>query len=391
MQRCGQWVSLLRGAVAALTLGYAVPQQTLAQPVNQVVSPAQASQQNQINYDLILADPQFPLARLAIDTIAKPPRLLGIGPEGQVYAVNIFIGAPVLEPLRTVQAPPPASVTVVRAEKGAVMAARYHEPVLAGKAVVGWRVLQVRRRSGEILTYRLPDGAQFTERKPLLIDLKQDGLQEVLTVRRDADGSSRMVVFFPSAGKLTPVAETPPVPDNSSLDPIGLADFEGKGQEQIALVSSPESNGYLETYAFQAGVLQRKWRLYGYSSLLAGIGREGVSVLADFNGDGVMDLLLPRNDLLGLGIVTMAGGYSRPLWRTDFLVPLASDFAVLPDNAGGVREVAFLLQDGRLGVLERRVTARWNKRPAPVSPPTTTAYPWEQPTAPQQLPHQPQP
>ena len=349
--------AVLRGAVLALAVGLASSGQAEAQ--------AQSDRKNEINYDLILAYPQFPLARLVVDASVTPPRLLGIGPKGQVYVINIFIGAPVLEPLRTLKAPPAPSMTIVKAASGAVLAARYHEPVTRGKTVIGWRLLQVRRRSGEILDYRLPDSAVFSERKPLLIDLKHDGLQEVLTVRRDADGNSRMVVFFPNAGKLTPVAETPPVPDKGTLDPIGLGDFEGKGQEQIALVASPESNGYLETYAFEGGALKRKWRLYGYSSRLSGSGREGVAVLADLNGDGVTDLLLPRNDLLGLGVVTMAGGYSRPLWRTEFLTPLASDFAVLPDGMGGVRDIAFLLSDGRLGVLDRRVTARRPQQKVP--------------------------
>ena len=328
-----------------------------------IASPAHAEDRkaNAINYDFILERPQFPLVRLAVDSTVTPPRLLGIGPKGEVYAINIFIGAVVLEPLRKMQAPPPSSIAVVKADTGAVEAARYSEPVTEGKAIIGWRNLQVRRRGGEILNHRLPDGSLFSEQRPLLIDLKNDGLQEVLTVRRDADGGTRMVVFFPSAGKLTPVAETAPAPDKGSLDPIGLGDFEGKGQEQMALISNPEGGGYLETYAFEGGKLVRKWRLYGYSSRLPGAGIEGVAVLTDLNGDGVTDFLLPRNDLLGIGVVTMAGGYSRPLWRTEFMVPLASELTVLPDGVGRVREIAFLLRDGRLGVLERRIVARPSK------------------------------
>lgn len=313
---------------------------------------------SQIPYDLILIQPQAPLARLAVDGAAKPPRLLGIGPRQEVYGVDILIGAPVLESLRRVKAPSPASLTVVKAEVGAVMAARYTDPVMAGQAVVGWRTLQVRRRSGEILNYTLPDGQTFAEQRPALIDLRGDQLQEVLTVRRDADGSARMVVFFPNAGKLAPVAETPPAPNKGTYDPIGLGDFEGNGQDQIAVVSNPEGEGYLETYAFEAGKLVRKWRLYGFTSRLPGTGREGVGVLADLNGDGVTDILLPRNDRLGLAVMTMAKGYSRPLWRTEFTVPLASELTVVPDAEGRVREIAFLLRDGRLGVLERRATAQ---------------------------------
>jgi hypothetical protein len=332
-----------------------------AHAANQKLS-GRAAQNAGLQYDFVLEQPQYPLVRLAVDTAATPPRLLGIGKRGEVYLINVYIGAPVLERLPKVTPPPPPSLTVEQAATGSLMAARYAEPVQDGQAIIGWRTVQVRQRDGRILGYRLPEGQVFNDQKPLFVDLGQDSLQEILVVRKDADGGSRMVVLLPKDDTLAAVAETPPAPDQGLVDPVGLADLEGNGQDQLVLVSSPGGDGYLETYFFEQGKLVRKWRLYGFSTRVPAAGVDGVSAFVDLNGDAVTDILLPRNDLLGLSVISMAGGYSRPLWRQEFSVPLATAFVVVPEatpetaTAHQPRLIAFLLQDGRLGILNRRAT-----------------------------------
>lgn len=108
------------------------------------------------------------------------------------------------------------------------------------------------------LTYRLPadDDMVFEDTAPRITDLDGDGLPDVVVVQSSLTLGARVLVLSAKDGAPAYLASTPFVGEpNHWVAPIGIADFNGDGHQEIALIDAPHRLGILRLYQFQNGAL----------------------------------------------------------------------------------------------------------------------------------------
>ena len=149
----------------------------------------------------------------------------------------------------------------------------------------------------------LPEGQVFEDIAPRCGDLDGDGEPEVVTIISDSTGGARLALFSPLKG---PIAETPPIGRaNRWLAPVGIADMDGDGQNDVAYVEKPHIGGTLRVWTLRDGELVELANANGFSNHRIG---------EDFITGGVRDcgqgaeLVLPNFNWRTLMAVKMRDG-----------------------------------------------------------------------------------
>jgi hypothetical protein len=213
--------------------------------------------------------------------------------------------------------------------------------------------LVVLLKNGKTLQYDVPGDGIIEDAFPHIVDMRSDGYEEILVTLRTAKGAA-VGLFLPLADKIKLAGITKPVPVESWVNTVGAADVDGDKKPEILVVTDPGANGWLELYEWRKGKLIQETRYYGFSNMVPGTTRLQGSALADFNDDGVTDLLCVRNDRLSFSVIGFSdNGMNRML---HYLVRqrIISDFALrLTPDTKTFRQAAFLTQEGSVGVFSR--------------------------------------
>ncbi len=176
-----------------------------------------------------------------------------------------------------------------------------------------------------------PD-AVFEDLEPRLADIDRDGSPEVIVIKTYLDRGATVVLYGLRDGKLVHLAEAEPIGrPNRWLNPAGVGDYDGDGRNEIAVIRTPHIGGVLIHYGWDGGMrLVPERQVRGYSTHTIGSTVLGMSATADWDGDGVPDLFLPRQDRSVLAIVTAVGGQFSEL--AAFKHPAALDTKILPSQ-----------------------------------------------------------
>lgn len=172
---------------------------------------------------------------------------------------------------------------------------RYDHGILGDKVEAGSLVIET--GDGKTQTVRLKDDAVFEDLTPRLADLDGDGHDEIVVVKSYLKQGSALAVIGLRNGKYSIIAETPPLGGpHRWLNPAGIADFNGDGKTDIALVRQPHVVGQLELWTWSDKRLTKSAELGDAANHIAGTRALGMSVVADFNGDDIPDLAVPSLD-----------------------------------------------------------------------------------------------
>lgn len=178
---------------------------------------------------------------------------------------------------------------------------RYAHGVLGDAVEAGSLVIE--SRDGRRSVIRLGADAVLEDLEPRIAKL--DGVERIVVVKSYLDRGAAVAVVDP--GRAAIVAETPPIGrPNAWLNPAGIADFDGDGAVDIALVRQPHVLGRLELWSWRAGQLQKTAETADASNHAIGSRVLGMSAVADFDGDGRPDLAVPSLDRRSLRIVSFA-------------------------------------------------------------------------------------
>lgn len=169
--------------------------------------------------------------------------------------------------------------------------------------------LAIRDSTGRRFELELPGDRVFEDLTPRLVDLDGDGTAEIVTIRTDVAKGAALAIYDLQGDELVELAATSPIGlTHRWLNIAGIADFNGDGTPDIALVKTPHIGGTLEFWTLSRGKLTRIAAAAGFSNHVNGTTEQGLSAVADINGDGVADLVLPNADRRTLRMVSLRAG-----------------------------------------------------------------------------------
>jgi len=209
---------------------------------------------------------------------------------------------------------------------------RYDHGVLGDAIEAASVVVERRDRRREAVS--LKSDAVFEDLQPRIADLGGDGGDKILVVKSYLKRGSALAVIGERDGKYAVIAETPPVgAPHRWLNPAGVADFNGDGAIDIALVRMPHALGRLELWSWRGGQLEKTLELADVSNHVIGSRALRMSAVADFDGDGHPDLAIASFDRRELRIIGFAPN-ARDIARIALPARAVTDFALMKDAAG---------------------------------------------------------
>jgi len=168
----------------------------------------------------------------------------------------------------------------------------------------------IAERDGKTYRYDLPDDSVFEDLTPRLVDANGDGQLEILTIKSYLTSGSTIALYGIQDDTLVPLAEAAPIgTSNRWLNPAGVADYDGDGNPDIAVIQTPHIGGILILYHWDgtSPKIVERGRKSGYSTHKIGSTVLNIALTVDWNGDGVMDLLLPRQNRTDIVPVYLIG------------------------------------------------------------------------------------
>lgn len=226
-----------------------------------------------------------------------------------------------------------------RFKTGAVRAAWYSSPTgryghgVLGDAIEGGG-LTVRLADGGTAELLLSNTEVLEDITPRLVDLNGDGNAEVIAILSSVQKGGALAVYGVTNGRPALLAKTPFIGQPRRwLNIAGIADYDGEGGLEIALVKTPHIGGELQFWRLQGTSLKRVASAQGFSNHFIGSRSQGLSATLDTNGDARLDLVLPSADRTKLRVMTLAGGSLKELHSIDLGAPVSGNIT----RAGGTK------------------------------------------------------
>lgn len=217
---------------------------------------------------------------------------------------------------------------------------RYAHGILGDAIEAG--SLVAKTRDGRTIEAVLPETQVFEDLTPRLTDLDRDGRNEIVAIRSDVAKGAALAVYGLAGGQLVERAATPPIGRPSRwLNVAALADLDGDGRRDIAIVKTPHIGGTLEVYAWRDGELRLRASRSGYSNHV--IGSRDLDLAEVVSLNGAPALILPNAARTTLEVMRVG---------SDTITPVAS-IALAARAVGHLRlsadgqSVDLRLEDGR--------------------------------------------
>lgn len=292
----------------------------------------------------------------AVESVANQPRVaIGGGWFRTIVGTHAITLVATVGPLR--RPLPPEALPDGRIAEGRRTVARtwLAEPTgRYGHGVLGDAIeagsLVVERRDGRRDVVRLESDAVFEDLEPRIADL--DGEERIVVVKSYVQRGSALAVVGERDGRFEIVAETPPLGGpHRWLNPAGIADFDGDGRADIAVVQMPHAAGRLQLWSWRNGGLEKTFEIPDVANHVSGSRVLRMSAVADFDGDGRPDLAIPSFDRRELRIIAFAPTV-RDVTRLRLPARATTELSVLQDETGA-SAVILGLENGGLVVIRR--------------------------------------
>ncbi|MDP1865258.1 MAG: VCBS repeat-containing protein [Bradyrhizobium sp.] len=222
---------------------------------------------------------------------------------------------------------------------------RYRHGVLGDAIEAGSLVIE--RSDGRTGTVPAGADAVFEDLSPRIAAL--DGVDRIVVVKSYLQRGSALAIIDAVSMKI--IAETPPIGRaHAWLNPAGIADFDGDGTTDIALVRQPHVAGLLQLWSWQDQKLKKVAEVPDVSNHFIGSRALGMSWTADFDADGHPDLAVPSLDRRSLRLIAFV-----PMVRDIARIPLPARVAtnIGPTGIGGRPGLVAGLEDGRLVIIRK--------------------------------------
>ena len=295
---------------------------------------------------MTLRAPPF-IQGLATITCGGKKEVVALGKEGQRYRVTLSTQGPGLSALGDCKLPavppdperlPDGEVSPGRADMAWAWLAepteRYRHGIL-GDGIEAGALRVVRHASGGKeglrLTLRLDEGHVFEDRRARIVDLDGDGRSEVLVIRSGLEDGGALALYGIRDGVLVTLASSAAFGrPHRWLNVVGVEDFDGDGRREVAAVLTPHIGGTLALYEWRGGRLVLDHERDGFSNHAIGSRELDMSAVADVDGDGIPDLVVPDANRRVVRMVTFAGGHFHEWARVDNPAEIVTGIHLVP-------------------------------------------------------------
>ena len=210
--------------------------------------------------------------------------------------------------------------------------------------------LRVRFQDGTTAASRLGPEHVFEDRRARIVDTDGDGPDEILVVRSGVAHGAALALYEASGGAIRLRAVSKPIGrPHRWLNPVGVADFDGDGRREIAAIVTPHLAGRLTFYRQDGAALVPLAAREGYSNHAIGSRELGMAAIADVNGDGAADVIVPTRGHREVAVVTFANGQIGELGRLRHTDRVVTDLVV--GRVSGIRAAVYGLSDGSVVVV----------------------------------------
>lgn len=129
------------------------------------------------------------------------------------------------------------------------------------------------------------------------------------------------------------------------MNPAGIADYDGDGTVDIAVVRQPHVVGRLELWSWRRQALKKIAEVTDVSNHVIGSRALGMSWTSDFDGDGHPDLAVPSLDRRTLRLIAFTP-HVRDIAR--IAIPARATSNIGSTMFNGRPALVMALEDGRL-------------------------------------------
>jgi hypothetical protein len=279
------------------------------------------------------------------------PKLLAVAQDSAVVLIaGLAAGAPRVISRLDVRALPDARITVGDLDgDGAPEAVlltdptdRYAHGILGDRleagsvTVIGLGAYSLERKG----RYALPSPAVFEDLVPILAPT--GGPLPAILLSRSMPGQGTAVVALGwRDGGLTLLAEGAAQGHSHRwAHVIGAAELSGNGATEIAVVATPHIGGVLTAYRRTGGMLVRIARAPGYSSHAIGSRNLEQALIADLDGNGVPEIVVPRQGREALAGVELQGDRFVERWALDLRGSARSNLVAADLDGDGLLDLA---------------------------------------------------
>ncbi|MEO9902196.1 VCBS repeat-containing protein [Nisaea sp.] len=214
--------------------------------------------------------------------------------------------------------------------------------------------LVVQEEGGKLAVYSVIADEVFEDLEPRIVDLDRSlaGRPEIVAITATSTGGAGIAVFGigrDSDGKpaLLRLANSARIGTPYRwLNIAGIADFDGDGFTEIAYVDRPHIRGELVFLEWRGGRLREQAREGGYANHHGGSTVQDMSEVADVDGDGNPDLILPVRGYGRIAAVSLAAEGLNRIAEVDIpsaprsgIISTSPQSAVYLDRAGALYEI----------------------------------------------------
>ena len=147
---------------------------------------------------------------------------------------------------------------------------------------------------------------------PIWVDMDLDGTREIIVTQSNHVDGARILVYREDGSILT---ESAPIGKGFRwMHQIAAAQFVDGGPLELAILRTPHIGGEIEIMGLVQDRLEVQVSLSGYSTHKLGSRNLDAALVADFNGDGIIEIIVPGQEQSTLTGIQYTAGVLIPVW-----------------------------------------------------------------------------